>query len=209
MHVVDVANVGDPEQADRIVRGGELAGEAQVEIVLAPQELVRLVIDVGELVLDQEHVGDVVLAREGRDARGQPDPLDQLGQGVALQAGEARHHLLDVGCSPRIQPGEAVHQRPAAAVHRHRAGKGAGHGDGLDALHRHGAPAQQFAGGRDEGAPPLLGVLLGAAAGQEGSGASARRPNPPPRPRPRPAPPCSPTCRGRGPGRRASNRSAT
>ena len=159
---VGVAVVGQPRREDRVARGDEAAGQTQVEVVEHVQELVRALVDFGEGVAHEQHVGRRVLAGRRGHAAGQADPAPDARQAEAGVVDRAAEPAPQHGRAAHVHPEDGVHQRPALAVDRHRAlalGRAADGGD-LGGGGR--AAAQQPPGRRHKAVPPVVGALLGA-----------------------------------------------
>src|SRR6516162_5067238 len=95
---------------DGIVRGGELARQTQVEVVLRFEKLIGRAVDVWELVFDIEDVRDRVFAGLCRGPARQANPLEELADSVALDAEDPSGNVMNVRRAARIHPIDRVHQ---------------------------------------------------------------------------------------------------
>lgn len=102
--VGDVAVVGEPVKGDRFVRGGELTGKAEVEVIFWFEEFVGLAVDVGVLVFDVEDVGDGIFAGVCWCSAGEPDPAEEFSDAISCDFDRAVGDMVDVACSARVHP---------------------------------------------------------------------------------------------------------
>ncbi len=162
-----MADIGEQEGKDRAQRARTTPGQAQGQVIHRLQEFIRLAVDLGQLVLDEEDMPEGIDARMGGRKPGAPHPLDELAQGVALDGWKAARDGLIIGCAAGIQPVDGVHQRLAVAIYRddHRPLGGAG--NRLDRLRWDTREAHGTAGRLADRPPPLVRVLLYPAARQK------------------------------------------
>ncbi len=165
---VGAAVVGQPVQRDRVVGRRGPAGEPQVQPVFRLQEQVGAAIGLRLLVLQPQNVRDGVLAAARGDPAGRADPPHQLAHPVALYPHRPARHAPRVRRATGVHPDDGIADRAAALIDCHRPRPLRGAGDGGDRRHRYHAAGHQPRGRPDDqGPPPLLRVLLGAAAWQE------------------------------------------
>ncbi len=121
LHAVRVAVVGHPAGHDRVVARGHAAGELEVQVVGHVEELVRALVDLGQLVADVQHVRGGVLARRRGHATGELHPAPDPWKADALHAERPAELPAQVRRAAHVHPEDAVRERRAGLVDRHRA----------------------------------------------------------------------------------------
>ena len=165
-----VAVVGHPRGEDRVVGGHEATGQAQVQVVEHVQELVGALVDLGEGVAHEQHVGRRVFAGRRGHAAGQADPAADARHAEARVVDDTAELAGERRRAAHVHPQDGVHERPPLGVDGHRALALRGTADGYDLAGGGRAAAQQPPGRRHKTVPPVVGALLGAAAGQHVQG---------------------------------------
>ena len=122
-------------------------------------------VDVGAFVAQPENVGDRVLARPRWGATSETHPLPRLARVVALELNRAADELFDIAGAAGVHPNDRIADGVPVVTD----------GDGAGPLTRntHRRDFSVGLGGEgalrrgDDGGPPGVRVLLGAAAGEE------------------------------------------
>ena len=166
-HVLDVPVVRHPGGQDRVRGRHEPPCEPEVQVIEDVQELVGPFVDVGKLVLDEEHVGRGVFARGGRCAARQSDPPEQPEGVIPADLDGPSRDLSYVSGPARIHPEDGVHQMPPVGIHRDGTLPLRAATERHDVLTRHDVAADDLLARFEQCIPPVIRVLFGPAIGQD------------------------------------------
>ena len=160
-----VAVVGAPAQDRGVPAGDRAAGEPHGQVLGHVEEPGRGGVHLRPLVAQPRRLPHRVLARARRHAPGPGEPVAQRPRVVATRHPQAAAgELLGVPAAARVHPGQGGMHVSAVRVDRHQPAPLAAHADGGDLSVLERMPVPQPRARRQDRPPPVVGVLLGAAA---------------------------------------------
>ena len=154
------------QRAERaVLRHDERAGHAADERLFDVEPLIDARKNVGLVVLDPVVFPDRILDRRRHRARDHQrrDQLEDVGAGNLNAVG---HPLLELLARALVHIAHGTAHRLAVLVYQHKALRLRAEGNAVDLFRVEPGLFQNRLRGAAHGGPPLLGVLLGAAAGQ-------------------------------------------